>query len=188
MSEEQGAPTEDAKHSYSFEEFRLVYETSERLVEQKMQMTRANSSFCSAIVAGQSIALSWAYGRSHAVEILTGSALFVIALLGLAFSFYWYRQIEYSKKLNSAKFDVMSEIAQSMQFPDYRPGQNLKSINPFDREWKIMEDKGYLNSAGSKKWDFTDVIVPGGFMVVFGLEALVFLGWAISVACGSSIL
>ena len=172
------------KQFYSFEEFRLVYETTERLVERKMATTRANSSFSSAIIAGQCVALSWAFEKSDRVEIVVGCALLVIAVLGIAFSLYWYDQIRSSSDLNNAKFKVMSEIAQSMQFPDYRPATTLLSINPFEREWELMRKAGKLTPSGKRKGAITELIVPACFLIVFALEAVLLGVWVFSIARG----
>ncbi len=153
---------------FSFEEFRMMYESTERISERKIQFTRSNASFCALIIAGQAAATGWLFEKR---EFLSYGITFISlsSVLAALFCFFWINQLLAWKELNNAKFIVMKEMAEHVVFPDYSC-TDVSSYNPFEREWSIMEEERRLYESGGKKVlrsHFSEMVVPFGFLTIF---------------------
>jgi hypothetical protein len=166
------------KPGYSFEEFRMMYESTECVSDRKINFMRNNSQLCVAIIAGQGVAAGWAYNKP--IEWVMAITVLVIGILGLFFCRYWTAQLETFLSLNAAKFTVLEEMADHVVFPDYQnPG--IRSKNPFFREYEIMEQRKKLieKETGqlAPKSSEAEKIVPQCFVVFFGLSIVLSLYW-----------
>jgi hypothetical protein len=166
-----GQPDADG-YGYSFEEFRLMYESTELVSDRKINFTRANSSLCLAIIAGQALAISWVFQKPQ-IEPVAYAAAFIVSILGMIFCIYWNGQLWAFKDLNTAKFKVLEEMATRVVFPDYRE-RAIKSMNPFFREYQILQDKNKLGierGALVQKANFAETVVPKSFFTFFAMDA-----------------
>ncbi|MGD9967892.1 MAG: hypothetical protein AB7T59_15330 [Hyphomonadaceae bacterium] len=167
-----------AKRHYSFEEFRMMYESTERISERKIAFTRANSTLCIAIIAGQGVAASWGFGRPS-VDAMVAALILFISLLGIVFCLYWHGQLWTFKQLNDAKFKVLKEMADHVVFPDYS-ARNIRSMSPFEREYAIYQELGGLTSVRGlllPKANLAETIVPYSFLAFFAAIGLLCLFW-----------
>ncbi|MGD9978970.1 MAG: hypothetical protein AB7H66_12135 [Hyphomonadaceae bacterium] len=167
-----------AKRNYSFEEFRMMYESTERISERKIAFTRANSTLCIAIIAGQGLAASWGYGRP-AIDGTVAAMILFISLLGIVFCLYWHGQLWTFKQLNDAKFKVLKEMADHVVFPDYS-ARKIRSMSPFEREYAIYKELGGLTSVRGlllPKANLAETIVPYSFLIFFAVTGLLCLFW-----------
>ncbi|MFM9976569.1 MAG: hypothetical protein ACKVOP_00785 [Sphingomonadaceae bacterium] len=185
MSNEMNDQTKSAPADtmYSFEEYRMMYDSTELVSDRKIAFTRANYSLCLAIIAGQGFVASWVYGKGK-IEIIGCVFLLLISLLALMFCRYWYAQLISFKRLNSAKFQVLEEMAKDLVFPDYRE-MSIRSISPFQREYEILEKQKKLkNYKGMKvlSSNSDEMIVPLTFQIFFYVSGGFFLLWGISAA------
>jgi len=167
-----------AKRHYSFEEFRMMYESTERISERKIAFTRANSTLCIAIIAGQGLAASWAYGRPS-IDGMAAAMILFISMLGIVFCLYWHGQLWTFKQLNDAKFKVLKEMAEHVVFPDYS-ARKIRSMSPFEREYAIYKELGGLTSVRGlllPKANLAETIVPYSFLAFFAGTGLLCLFW-----------
>ncbi|MEI9993565.1 MAG: hypothetical protein WDM91_03135 [Rhizomicrobium sp.] len=174
--------TQPTTHPIPFEEFKLMYESTERVTDRRIELARTNSSLCTLVIAGLGVTAAWAHGRQD-VELTAAAIIVVISLLGIVFCRFWSSQIEAYKDLNGAKFDVLDELSDRVVFPGYPAG--VKSSKPFAREWEFLQQKKALQrykggfALGSTASEF---VVPMSFLIFFLLVALCALGFAVSIS------
>lgn len=157
-----------------------MYESTERVSDRKVAFNRANSSLCMAIIAGQAVAASWTLDKD-VIDILASVSLLFVSLLGFIFCLYWRSQLQAFKNLNSAKFKVLQEMSNHVAFPDYRE-RSIKSYNPFEREYEIMEQAKALRVTEGRRIalsSFSENLVPASFLAFFVFEALVCIYWTV---------
>jgi hypothetical protein len=164
---------------YSFEEFRMMYDSTELISERKITFNRNNASLCLAIIAGQALAANWCYKKQ---ELMVAGPLFVcaIAILAIVFCIYWDGQLWTFKELNAAKFKVLEEMAGRVVFPDYKE-RSVRSMSPFDREYQIMNERSKLVQSRKglmlPRSSLAETIVPKGFIAFFGCSILLSVFW-----------
>ena len=171
MSEEKHNP--DCK--CSFEEYKLMYESAEKVTERRTNLNKSNYATCIALVVASAVVANWTIDRQGVYLNLGVCVVSMFGLLGILFCTGWIKQITDLKNLNSAKFQVMEEMAENMEFSGgYH--SSLASFQPFKREWDIMSAKeGALTKFGiGKALSGTNVeyFVPRAFIVVFFLTML----------------
>lgn len=178
VSDGAKAAAQSADREYSFEEFRMMYESTECVSDRKIAFMRNNSQLCIAIIAGQGIAASWTFDNTE-MKWAIAITIMVIGVLGAYFCRYWVTQLDNLTSLNSAKFQVLEEMADHVVFPDYKL-RTIRSKNPFVREYEIMqakkkviEDKGRKVPVASE----AERTVPQCFLAFFALSALFGAAW-----------
>lgn len=164
---------------YSFEEFRMMYDSTELISERKIAFNRNNASLCLLVIAGQGAAASWLY-KEKGLALLGPVALITISILAIIFCLYWNGQLWAFKELNSAKFQVLEEMADRVAFPDYRE-RSIVSMNPFMREYQILTENKKL-VAGAKglllqRSNFAETIVPKSFIAFFAAVTFLSIIW-----------
>jgi hypothetical protein len=127
---------------YSFEEFRMMYDSTELISDRKVSFNRNNASLCLAVIAGQGVAAAWCYEKSG-LELIGPIIVGAISILAIFFCLYWNGQLWSFKDLNAAKFTVLEEMAGRVVFPDYRE-RSVRSMNPFFREYEILIEQNKL--------------------------------------------
>lgn len=166
---------------YSFEEFRMMYESTELISDRKISFNRNNASLCLLVIAGQGAAASWMY-KVKELQVFTPIVLVPISILAIIFCLYWNGQLWAFKELNGAKFQVLEEMADRVTFPDYKE-RSIVSMNPFLREYQILNEKKHLaqNNKGLllQKSNFAETIVPKSFMTFFICEIILSFAWSI---------
>lgn len=164
---------------YSFEEFRMMYDSTELISERKIAFNRNNASLCLAVIAGQGVAASWCY-QKQGLEVLGPLVICTIAVLGIIFCLYWNGQLWAFKELNGAKFQVLEEMAGRVVFPDYKE-RSVRSINPFVREYQILTERRKLVETRKglllQRSNLAETIVPKSFLAFFAASALLCVLW-----------
>jgi hypothetical protein len=132
---EGGSPT---SAPVSFEEFRLYYESAERVTERRLSLNRWNYSVSTAIILAIGVILS--FSTSHETFRFV-AAVGTLFLSGMAFLFcsYWIKQIDDFKALNTAKFRVLEKMAANMIFEGSDGMSPARSFEPFKKEWDHLE-------------------------------------------------
>jgi hypothetical protein len=158
--------------TYAFEEWALYYQSAERVTDRRLAVNSSNFSISIALMAGIGLLGNWsAEHTAFRVFILSGITL--VALLGVLFCRLWFGQIRDYKRLNSAKFEVLTYMAPYVRFDG---GDRHVSAAPFDREWRRMMGTGgatnirFFNLVALPS-SFQEFVMPGGTMVVFGAVA-----------------
>lgn len=152
----------------NFEEFRVYLETAERTTDRRLELIKSNASLAILIMAGIGAIASWAYGKNEVVPfatIIVGAISFLAAL----FCRWWWRQLVSYKQLNSAKFEVLNQMAPLIVFAE-NIDPAFKSYEPFRREWEILKRKQSLEKFGkgfALSASLSEITVPVSFMASF---------------------
>jgi len=130
----------------SFEEYRLYYESAEKVTERRHELNRWNYSIVVAILAAIGLVLNWATNDPSHMLVGTGG---IAILCGMAIGLcsFWIRQITDFKELNAAKFGVLNAMAPLVRFSS--DGQGVESYRPFEREWDVLQRRKVLVQVGA---------------------------------------
>ncbi|MFB6840584.1 hypothetical protein [Streptomyces sp. NPDC056361] len=172
----------------SFEEYRLYYESAERVTERRLAMNRWNYSVLTASLLAIGVILGWA--SSHDTFLLAGIiGILVLSAVACFMCFYWLKQIDDFKALNTAKFEVLNDMAPLVTFEGPSGPSAAKSFNCFDREWRELARVQALQSSSSNGFvrglrsSSAERFIPrafGAFFALIFLSVLVFstLSWS----------
>jgi hypothetical protein len=134
----------DAKHS--FDEFKLYYDSTEKVTDRRLDTNRWNYSICIAILVAIATITNWTL--TNPVLLWAGVAADVLlSIMAILFCALWIGQIRDFKNLNNAKFNVLNEMAPNVEFDATHPGQII-SFCPFDKEWKKLSELQALQEVG----------------------------------------
>ena len=141
---EQTTPGSGVTHvGIPFEEYKMYYELTELVTDRRLSLNRTNTSLCLLIAAGIGVILGWSFEKK---EILPLSLIVaaVISVLATLFCRWWLNQLISYKDLNTAKFQVLSEMAPKVIFTG-APAE-AKSFLPFDKEWQRLTEINALQN------------------------------------------
>lgn len=159
----------------SFEEFKLFYETTERVTDRRLETNRWNYSVCLAMFLGIALAARWAIVSS--TSFIPGIvSVVVLATMAIIFCRHWLAQIADFKSLNNAKFDVLEKMAPAVVF-ESECHQDLKSFLPFEKEWKrLQEIKALQQPKGlnflALKSSGIEYFIPKAFIFIYVLAII----------------
>lgn len=166
----------------SFEEFKLYYESAERVTERRLSANTWNYSLCVAIVVAVAVTINWTV--SHQPFFYVGLVgVIVLCAMAALFCSLWMGQIDDFKLLNNAKFKVLNQMAPHIEFDIARPG-SAKSFCPFEKEWQVLQDvKAAVAISQHKivalKSSNIEYFIPKAFRIVF---LTIFLGGVLAIA------
>jgi hypothetical protein len=127
----------------SFDEFRLYYESTERVTDRRLEANRWNYSISLAVLVGIAALGNWAFsGTVFLAAGLAGTAL--LGGLAVLFTSLWIKQITDFKALNAAKFAVLNKMAHKVHVFDGSSPAPLRSYCPFEREWEELQASNAL--------------------------------------------
>ena len=159
------------KEKHSFEEFKLVYESTEKVTDRRLNNNKLNYTICIATIAALGVIWKWSIENGN--YFFSGLLLVIIlAILAIFFCSLWIGQIQDFKKLNSAKFEVMNEMAENLFFTHSENDINVVSFKPFEKEWQKLstmnalqkENKSHLTALKSSNTEF---FIPKAFRLIF---------------------
>src|SRR6266478_8052234 len=130
----------------SFEEFKLYYESAERVTDRRLETNRWNYTVCVAILIAIAVITKWSLSTVNLV-LLGLAAVMVLCVMATLFCFLWVGQIRAFKKLNNAKFEVLNQMAPDLEFDPDKPGV-LVSYRPFEKEWTRLSETNSLEELG----------------------------------------
>lgn len=105
MSDPAGGDDEHGHRTSSFDEFKLYYESTERVTDRRLNTNRWNYSISVAILLAIAAIYSWSTSNRD-YFFLAALGIVLISALTAMFCVFWLRQIEDWKALNRAKFAV----------------------------------------------------------------------------------
>jgi hypothetical protein len=166
---------------YSFEEFRLMYESAERVTDRRLSGNKFNYSIGVGVVLAIAAVANWSI--SNPQYKYTGFTLILLlSVMGIIYVRLWHKQTLDFKALNTAKFRVLNEMAPLVRF---KAGENIYdggivSFQPFDREWKILQELHALQRPAKRRaiaLSSTDaeLFIPNAFQAIFALTGLISL-------------
>lgn len=150
-----------------FDEFKVYLESAERTTDRRLDLNKTNASLALLILAGIGAIVSWSYDKDQIAPI-AGLAVFLVSLLAAVFCFWWWKQIISYKELNSAKFQILNEMAEKLVFPDGE--EQVSSHRPFEKEWRLMEKGETLGKFGTVlalSASPSELTVPKSFLAAF---------------------
>jgi hypothetical protein len=126
----------------SFDEFKLYYDSTEKVTDRRLETNRWNYSICVAILIAIATITNWSLSTPGLVWVGLSSDI-VLCLMALLFCALWVGQIRDFKKLNNAKFTVLNEMAPLVDFYKEKPG-TVVSYCPFEKEWDKLSQLNAL--------------------------------------------
>jgi hypothetical protein len=173
---EMGNNISTQKHS--FDEFKLYYDSTEKVTDRRLDTNRWNYSICIAILVAIAVSAKWSLTNPSLIWI-GFVAVAVLSGMAILFCLLWIGQIRDFKKLNNAKFAVLNEMAPKLEFHPDKPGQ-VVSYRPFDREWKKLSELDALSEIHKSnivalKSSNLEYFIPKAFVLLFGSIILVLI-------------
>jgi hypothetical protein len=166
----------------AFDEFKLFYESAEKVTDRRNAANRWNYSICIAILGAIAAIISWSLDKP--TFLMTGIVCVVLlAAMAALYCTLWVGQIRDLKELNNAKFTVINEMANFVSFGD-GSNEKLISYKPFEKEWdaltkaKIAEEVKSINIIALKSSNI-EYLIPKAFRILFVLivVAVPLEGW-----------
>ena len=154
----------------SFDEFKLYYESTEKVTDRRLETNRWNYSICIAILIAIATITNWSLSNPALAWVgLSADAL--LCTMAILFCSLWIGQIRDFKNLNNAKFAVLNEMAPSVDFDIENPGA-VTSFCPFDKEWKKLSELHALQEVGRSnlvalKSSNIEYFIPKAFGALF---------------------
>lgn len=132
--------TEIAKagEKFAFEEFKLFYESTEKVTDRRLSANRWNYSICTAILVAIAVIINWGLSKPD-YFLFSAIAVIVLGSMAALFCSLWIGQIKDFKELNNAKFKVLNEMAPHIAFSENLTDPRI-SYSPFDKEWKLLQE------------------------------------------------
>lgn len=161
---------------YSFDEFKIVYESTEKVTDRRLQTNRWNYTICTAVLVAIAGIIKYSVGNEAFFHIGSVVAL-VLSGMAILFCCLWVGQIKDFKSLNHAKFDVLNDMAPHIEYDPEHPGV-LKPFCAFEKEWKKLEkmkalqDEGRTNFIALKSTNI-EYYIPKAFITLFVLVIMV---------------
>ena len=154
----------------SFEEFKLYYESTEKVTDRRLDTNRWNHSICVASLIAVAIIVKWSISSRPLFWIGLVAADF-LCVMAAVFCVLWRRQIDDFKHLNNAKFSVLNEMAPRVEFSLEKPGE-MVSYDPFAKEWAKMQGLKALAPVGRRRIvalrsSTAEYFLPRAFTVLF---------------------
>lgn len=157
-------------NALSFEEFKLYYESTEKVTDRRLDTNRWNYSACAAILVGIAAIVKWGV-ISTDLRWAGVVAVVLLCMMAILFCQLWLAQVRDFKRLNDAKFDVLNQMARSIDFDLSNPGR-VRSYRPFEREWDRLKEEGAVDRVRklniiALKSSHMEQFIPRAFQLVF---------------------
>jgi len=166
----------DQAPKYSFDEFKIVYESTEKVTDRRLQTNRWNYTICAALIVAITGIIKYSVSNDPFFYI---GLIVALVLSGMAtlFCCLWVGQIKDFKSLNHAKFDVLNQMAPYLEYNPEHPGV-LKPFCPFEKEWNKLEEMKALQEKSKTsfialKSTNIEYYIPKAFIALFALVVIV---------------
>ncbi len=132
VSEEAERP---AAPVYSFQEYELYYQTTERVIDRRLALNNWNYGICATIMAAIGLITQWAVENTGFMLVVFVMDV-ILGVMGALLCTLWVSQLRDYKALNDAKFEILNRIAPHVRFEG---GEDITSFEPFRHEWDLMK-------------------------------------------------
>lgn len=163
--------SEDNKNMrLSFDEFKLYYDSTEKVTDRRLETNRWNYSICIAMLIAIATITNWSLSNPALTWVgLSADAL--LSMMAILFCVLWIGQIRDFKNLNNAKFSVLNEMAPNIDFDIENP-RAVISFCPFDKEWKKLIELHAIQEVGRSnivalKSSNIEYFIPKAFAALF---------------------
>jgi len=164
----------------SFDEFKLYYESTEKVTDRRLETNRWNYSACAAILVGIAAMVKWGV-ISTDLRWVGVMGVVLLCMMAILFCQLWLAQVRDFKRLNDAKFEVLRQMARLLDLDASNPGR-VRSYRPFEREWDRLKQEGAVDNVRklnivALKSSHMEQFIPRAFQLVFVavLVALIYL-------------
>jgi len=169
-------PTETKK--VSFDEFKLYYESTEKVTDRRLSANTWNYSICIAIIVAVAGIVKWSAGNL-ALFYVSLVAVMMLSTMAILFCSLWLGQIADFKYLNNAKFNVLNQMAPLVEYSLDHPNL-MTSFCPFEKEWKMLEEvkaavEIHQRKIVALKSSNIEYFIPQAFRVLFSLITMAVL-------------
>jgi hypothetical protein len=165
-------PENKPDYRYSFDEYKMYYESTEKVVDRRLAINSYNYTVCTAAIVAIAALTSWTWSRPE-FRLITIAIGILLPIMGILFCSLWIKQISDYKLLNRAKFEVLNDMAEHISFSE--DDKSRISARPFKKEWDIVEEndgtrriqhssKIFLVVLQSSNMEFA---VPRAFRLIF---------------------
>ncbi|MGR3759250.1 RipA family octameric membrane protein [Roseobacteraceae bacterium NS-SX3] len=167
----------------AFEEFKLFYESTEKVTDRRLESNRWNYSICVAILVAVAVLINWSLAKPSFI-LLSLAAVIVLSLMAALYCTLWIGQIRDYKALNNAKFDVLNSMAPRIAFGESETDPRI-SFCPFEKEWDSLQkanavEEVYRSNLVALKASNMEYLIPRAFRILFLgiiLAAIAFSVW-----------
>lgn len=154
----------------SFDEFKLFYESTEKVTDRRLEANKWNYSICVATLIAIAGIIDWGLTRPPFLLVAIIATVMLCSMAAL-FCSLWIGQIRDFKKLNNAKFEVLNQMAPQLDFcsPTSEP---VVSYTPFVREWDLLQKAEALEEVSNIKLlalksSKIEYLIPKAFRLLF---------------------
>jgi hypothetical protein len=177
------ATPDDPTPHVSFDEYRLYYESAERVTDRRLEVNRWNYSIAVTTLIAIGLVLVW--GTSNPTREFVGIiGVVLLSVMAFLHCSFWVRQIDDFKALNTEKFTILNDMAPHVRFQPAGPYERIGSGEPFRREWDAMiEDNAIreINRTGLRRMvalrsTGAEYFIPNAFRFLFVFVAIGTLG------------
>ena len=164
------AEPNEARKKLAFEEFKLFYESAEKVTDRRLETNRWNYSIGVAILLAVAGIINWGISKPPFLFVSL-IAVAVLCIMAVLFCSLWIGQIRDFKSLNNAKFAVLNQMAPSVSFS--APDSDARvSYAPFEREWEALKKAEAVQEIASfnivaLKSSNMEYLIPRAFRVLF---------------------
>jgi hypothetical protein len=173
------ATPDDPTFHVSFDEYRMYYESAERVTDRRLEINRWNYSISVTTLIAIGLVIVW--GTSDSThEVVSIAGVVMLSIMAFLHCSFWVRQIDDFKALNNEKFSILNDMAPHVRFQPAGPYERIGSHEPFRREWDAMiEDNAIqqLHRTGLRRMvalrsSGAEYFIPNAFRFLFMLVAL----------------
>jgi hypothetical protein len=167
----------------SFEEFKLYYESTEKVTDRRLETNRWNYSACAAIIVGIAAIVKWGV-ISTELRWVGVVAVLLLCMMAVLFCQLWLAQVRDFKRLNDAKFEVLNQMAPLLEFDPSNPAR-VRSYQPFEREWNRLKEEGAVDKVRklnivALRSSHMEQFIPRAFQLVFTTVVVALIYWALT--------
>jgi hypothetical protein len=154
---------------FSFDEYKMYYESTEKVTDRRLAMNSLNYGICTATIAAVAGLTAWAWPRPE-FRLFAAAADSSLAVMGAIFCTLWIGQIRDFKSLNNAKFEVLNAIAPRVRFG--KEDDERVSATPFIKEWEILQRREETRALETPqivalRSSSIEYLVPKAFRIIF---------------------
>ena len=147
----------------SFEEFKMYYESTEKVTDRRLENNRWSYSASVAILLAIAYILNWSISHSE-YQFIGYTVTSLLSLMAILFSTFCIGIIRDYKNLNTAKFSIINEMASYVIFDRDDTSPKRVSYKPFEKEWSVLEK---LKALQEKPHQNSNVNIIENFLNLF---------------------
>ncbi len=173
-------PDDKSGQRFAFDEYKMYYDSTEKVTDRRLAMNSWNYGICTATIAAIAGLAAWAWPKAE-FRLLAAAADSSLAGMGAIFCTLWIGQIRDFKSLNNAKFEVLNAIAPRVAFGEGDDGR--VSATPFAKEWEILQRREETRAIETPhivalRSSNIEYLVPKAFRLLF-IASVVVAGWVV---------